>query len=107
MTSHQEATWNLFLKVSVVLWKDLGGYCEPEIPSKILIQMFLQIPALKRVMFVCSMQMIYIFLIKKIVMSFLHKSGNSHREKLPFGVLRRRRGAPLNWAWILAMSCPR
>ena len=26
--SHQEATWNLFLKVSVVLWKDLGGYYE-------------------------------------------------------------------------------
>lgn len=29
LMSHQEATWNLFLKVSVVLWKDLGGYCEP------------------------------------------------------------------------------
>lgn len=65
LMSHQEATWNLFLKVSVVLWKDLGGYCEPETPSKILSQMFLQTPALKRVMFVCSMQMIYIFLIKK------------------------------------------
>ena len=40
-------------------------------------------------------------------MSLLHKSGNSPMEKLPSGVLKRRRGAPLNQAWVPenSLSC--